>query len=486
MTCSTFEDIMNDFQTIKNASTYKLSEEVLQTKKEIDILSMLYMIAGVQIQQYPDNYPFEITARLLSLFGIKPHITHLITQMDEHSIRYCSLIVPYCQIQPPGSGLIFSMNRHTASVVDMDFTDDQMILISLSNRILVTDMQQVKTVLDINLPILDEPYLNSTTLSETLSIHEEEKVKNKSSSDEKNDQYKQYLFLVNTLHHVYLVSANESIKFQRSSKVGYLIVELLHKKRPLCVMAEINGNYVECWNVVTNQLISRIDFPKSTVKHVLCAQTYSMIVIALQDGTIHFYSITDWTKAVFVHRGTIDAGPHLDLAVIDDVMLIITFHATIPVDFAMISLKQFHGSEQVLSDDQTLKILVAFDPPIGPKPITNIILPDTEAQSDFNKRTNSPLFIAKTNDSVCVVHKCKVKDVSYVPIPGRFDVISTHAKHPNTIYTARGGIIEIYNWKCCPSDNDENQIHHTYQFYTSIDISASPVTFIKSSSDNGK
>jgi len=93
---------MNDCQTFRSNSAYKLPPEILEIKKEIDIFSMLYLIIGAQIQEYPENYPFEVSSRLLSLFGIKPYITNLIKQIDEQSIRYCSLIVAYGQLQPPG------------------------------------------------------------------------------------------------------------------------------------------------------------------------------------------------------------------------------------------------------------------------------------------------------------------------------------------------------------------------------------------------
>jgi hypothetical protein len=366
----------------------------------------------------------------------------------------------------------------------MDFTDDQMVLISLSDRVVVIDMHAATTVLDIKLPTLDEPYLNSTTLSEAVNIYENDEVKNNSSSSDKKD-YKKYLFLVNSLHHIYLVSAHENITFERSSSVGYLTVEILHKKRALCVIAEQKGNSVECWNVVRNQLFDRIDFPKSTIKNVLCVPTYSMIVTVLQDGTMHFHPVTDWTKSLFVHRGSIYAGLHLDLVVVDGDMLITTFDATIPIDFAVIGLKQFHDSEQILSDNQVLKTLIAFDPPIGPKPIKSIILPDKESMNKLDKQSNFPLFISKTNDCLFVVHKCKEKDISYVRINGRFDFVSTHAKNPHTIYTARGGIIELHKWTCCESEDDDKGNSHKYQLYISIDISASPVTSIKASSENG-
>ncbi|CAF2768723.1 unnamed protein product [Rotaria sp. Silwood2] len=474
---------MNDLQKFKESSAYGISQEAKAMKTELEIFAMLYMIVGAQLQEYPENFSFEFSSRLLSLFGTKPLITDLIKQLDEQSIHYCSLIVPYCQLQPPGSGLLYSMNRHTAPVVDFDFTDDQMVAISLSDRIVVIDMHAASTVLDINMPTLDEPYLNSTTLPETYTFDGKNEVKSDWSSNDNNDQYKRYLFLVNSLHHIYLVSAHENIKFERSSKVGYLTVEILDKKRALCIITELNGNNVECWDVVRNRLFDRINFPKSTIKNVLCVQIYSMIIIVLQDGVIHFYSITDWTKSSFVHRGSIQAGLHLDLVVVDEDMLICTFDATIPIDFAVIGLKQFHNTEQILSDNQVLKTLIAFDPPIGPKPIKSIILPDKETMKNHDSQSNFPLFMSKTNDGLFVVHKCNQKDISYVHINGRFDIVSMHAKNPRTVYTARGGIIELHKWACIESE-DTNKNNHKYQLYVSIDISSSPVTSIKASAEN--
>ncbi|CAF3372692.1 unnamed protein product [Rotaria sp. Silwood1] len=486
--CSPFNDIMNDLQAFKNNSTYQISQQAKEIKKEIDIFAMLYLIVGPQLQEYPNNYPFEISSRLLNLFGIKPYITNLIKQFDEQSIRYCSLIVPYCQLQPPGSGLLFSVARHTTSIVDFDFTEDQRVAISLSDRIVVIDMNAASTVLDINLPTLDEPYLNSTTLPEAYNFNENDQTKNGSSSTDDNDQFKKYLFLVNSLHHIYLVSAHENIKFERSSQVGYLNVEVFHKKRGLFVMAEINGNCVECWDVVKNRLFDRINFPSSKIKKVLCVNIYSMIVTVLQDGTIHFHSITDWTKSSLVHRGTIQAGIHLDLVTVDERILIVTFDTTIPIDFAIIDLKQFNKNEQIICDNQIPKTLFAFDPPIGPKPIKSIILPHKESMSG-KKKSNFPLFIAKTTTDAYIIHKCISKDLSYVCINGRFDVVSMHASNPNTIYTARGGILEVYKWACIEGEDDKegnHKIFHKYQLYVSIDISSSPVTTITASSENGQ
>ena len=466
---------MNDLQTLQNTSAYRLEVEVTEIKKEIEIFSSFYLIIGGQLQEYPENFIFEISSRLLSLYGSKPYITKLIKQMDEQNINDCSLIVPYYQIQPPGSGLIYSMNRHISPVIDIDFTDDEDILISLSNRIVVVNMADVKTVLDINLPTLDEPYLNSTTLTELSN----DKIINKTFSDDTKDQYKKYFFLVNSLHHIYFISAHENITFERSSDVGYLTVEVIDKKRALCLIAEKNGNSIECWNLIKNELFHRIDYPNLTVKNVFYHETLSMIIIVLQDATIHVHSINDWNKSLFIYQGSINGGEHLYAVYMDEDMLILTFDSTIPIDFTFIPLEQFHSSDRILTDNEIVKILIAFDPPIESKPIKSLIPFNKTTMSKNDTQLKFPLFIVKTNDSLYVIHKCKEKDISYIRIHGQFDYVTAHMKYPTAIHTARGGTLKLYKWSCPDNDGDQKKQHnHKYHLYFTLDINASMVTSI--------
>ena len=151
-----------------------------------------------------------------------------------------------------------------------------------------------------------------------------------------------------------------------------------------------------------------------------------MISIILYDGTILFYTLND---SKFIHRGTINGGKHLDLVIADKDKLICTFDSTIPIDFAHIDLNPLSETEQVLSDKDIIKTLIAFNPPITPKPIQRIILPD--GKEDSTDKSMKIFFIALTKECLYIVHTCMKKDISYVRIPGQFDVVSTHVNHPN-------------------------------------------------------
>jgi hypothetical protein len=208
-----------------------------------------------------------------------------------------------------------------------------------------------------------------------------------------------------------------------------------------------------------------------------------MISVVLYDGTILFYTLND---SKFIHRGTINGGKHLDLVIADKDKLICTFDATIPIDFVHIDLKPLSETEHVLSDKDIVKTLIAFNPPITPKPIQRIILPDDKEES--NDQSIKIFFIALTKECLCVVHTCKKKDMSYVRIPGQFDVVSTHISRPHYIFTARGGIVDLYKWECIEGEDDKNgkcDIYHRYQLFVTIDISSSPVLAIRPAKDSG-
>ncbi|CAF4198800.1 unnamed protein product, partial [Rotaria sordida] len=74
------------------------------------------------------------------------------------------------------------------------------------------------------------------------------------------------------------------------------------------------------------------------------------------------------------------------------------------------------------------------------------------------------------------------KDISYVRIPGRYNVVTTRAKSPYYIFTARGGIVNIFKWQCIEEEDnrhDKCNIYHKYQLFVSIEISSSPVLTIR-------
>lgn len=457
---------------------------------------MTYLLFGLLLNEYPDNYAFELTSRLLPLYGIKNHITNLIKQCDEQSPRHCALIVPYCQLQPPGSGLIYTMNKHTLPVVDLDFTNNQMAAISLSNKIILINMQTGNTALDIKLPKLNEPYLNSTTLPKMIvrsskktdkDNDDDSDTSDSDSSDDDNaadEKFKGYVFFVNSSHNVYLVSSHGDIKFQQTSTIGFSTVEVISNRRGLCITAEKNSNCVNCWSVGENKLHAKIELsPTASIKTVVHTKLATLLIaVVLHDGTILFYVLDD-TK--FIHRATINAGKHLDIVVADKDRLICSFDATVAIDFSFIDLKPIAAAEKVFSEKDLIIPLVAFNPPIGPKPIQQIVLPENKEESMLSGTIN---FMALTKESLCLVHTCQSEKLSYIPIPGQFDVVAMHAKTEHLIYTSRGGTIYLYKWRCKMEENEkESKVStcHEYQLLVCIDISSSPVLTIKPNGDSG-
>ncbi|UJR16165.1 hypothetical protein I4U23_003075 [Adineta vaga] len=491
--CSSFVDITQDVDTFQNQSNFKSSTEVKEIQKELSYLSPTYLLFGILLNEYPSNYAFELTARLVTLYGSKPYITQLIKQCDEQSPRHCALIVPYCELQPPGNGLLYSMNKHTMPVVDLDFANNQMAAISLSNKIVVINMRNGDTVIDMNLPIIDEPYLDSTTLSNAIMAFNKEKTSKKigydddlKNSDSDDDEYfKKFMFLVNSTHHIYLVSNHGDMKFHQTSSRGYLFVEVIDRVIGLCLFVEEGSNSLECWHIGQNKLFAKLDLKtKSSIKQVLCSNLSSLvIIIALHDGTILFYTFNDST---FNHRATIDAGKHLDAMVICRDQLICTFDAMVPIDFAHIDIEEISKTDVVVTDGKIMKSIVAFNPPITSKPYRKIIVP--ENKKDIIDLSMKLFFMIITKESLYIVHVCKGRDISYLCIPDQCDIASICIEHPHLVYTARRGIINIYKWRCIAEEDDHIDekitMHHVYQLFVAIDISSSSVLTIKPAKDS--
>ena len=489
--CSTFIDIHNEISLFKDISAFKTTQEVIGIQKEIGILSITYMVFGMTLNDYPNNFAFEFTSRLLPMFNVQPNITKLIKECDELSPQHCALIVPYYQLPAPGNGLIYSMNKHTMPVVDLDFSSNQDAAISLSNKIIVINMRNADTALEIKLPVLSEPYLNSTTIQKMSNRDEDV---NEESSDSDNDvaestlneQFKKYVFLVNSQHHVYLISSQGDVRFHRTSSTGFDIVQVIDRRRALCLLVERDSSSIECWNVGQDKLYAKLDFiSQSSIKTVLWTSVDQCLLIAvvLHDGTLLFYMVKN---GEFRHRGTINAGKHLDLVVLYKHQCICSFDASCDIDLAHIDLRLLTQTEDVYTDDRLIKTLIAFDPPIGPKPIERLILPESEKNSEAHSDSLAKIFfVATTKEAMYIVHVCSRKNLSYVRIPGHPDLICIHVDRPLDLYTIQGGIVNLYKWKCLSKTNVQDGHCHGYRLFVSIDISSSAVLAIRVANESG-
>ena len=466
---------------------------------------MVYLLFGLILNEYPDNYAFELTARLLSIYNHKPNFTKLMAQCDEQAIQHCALVVPYGQIQPPGNGLIYCMNKHTMPVVDLDFAHGQAAVVSLSNKLILINMRTGNTALDIRLPKLDEPYLNSTTLTNVINHRraketsdrledvymssDTESIPNSDDEGKETALFRHYGFMVNSRHHAYLISNDGDVRFHRASITGYHTVKILDNRRNLCLLIDESSPSVDCWDLSRNTLYCQLDLSTyAPIKTVLLTRLFgtTLIILVLVDGIILFYKIV---KAKFQHCGIINGGQHLDVVIVDRNKLICTFDSTIPIDFAHVDLNPCCESERVITDLDIVKTLVALDPPIGPKPIERLLLPDMKGESGADVDLWKIFFVAVTKESLYVVHTCSRVHLSYVRIPGHHDIVTLHIDDREYIYTAQGGIINVYKWKCSEGiDNDEGErpFEHTVQLFVSIDISSSPVLTIKPSAQAGR
>jgi hypothetical protein len=470
-----------------------LPTRIQEIGQEFEIFPITYLLFGLLLNEYPDNYSFELVSRLLPLYNIKPYLTRLLKQCDELGPHDCALIVPYHEMQAPANGLLYSLDRHTMPVQVLQFTNSQSTIISLSNKIIVINLRNGNVALDIKLPELNESYLQVRTLFDMSSGSQRDDetddydslVDLEYNDSFKDDDFQRYNFLVNSIHHIYLVSSHNEIKFHRSSTKGYLIVEMMNYQHRLCLLVEHESSTIDLWNIERNQLQFQIDLSSaSSIRQVLSSKfnCLTMIIVVLHDGTMLFYTIN---LKSYSHRATIHAGQHLHRVSIDRSQCICTFDSSIAIDLAYIDLYSLCQTSETLTDKDIVKTLVSFDPPISPKPIERIIFPDRDHnQSDNNDRSMKFFFIAVTKQASYIVHICQRSHLSYVRIPGYFDIIMAAFQQPRYIFTSQCGRLEIYRWQCIATTNETHA--HRYVLSISLDISSSPILSIKPKQDAGE
>ena len=457
------------------SSTYRLSSESEEIRREMKITNLIFLIVGILLEEHPENYIFEFSARILNLYGIKQHFTRLLKEFDEKGIHHWGLVVPYTQFSPPGCGLIFSMRYHTASVVEIDYIEEQQITISLSNRIVVFDMGELKIYLNIGLPSIEEPYLNSTTIADISG--------DKSNGDDAG-RFKKFSFLVNSEHHVYFVSAQGKVSFERTSKKGFAIVDMFDMNRGLCIIAENGGHTIDCWDLRNNCLFDQIKFPTSSapIQSIQCIRYCHMIITKLADGSLHCHSMKDSNTPKLIHCAALKGSIHLDFMIVIGQLLICTLNLNGTINLVFIDHQSLSRGEQLLGDQDVLKAMITFDPPIHSESLERIILPNDISTESTPKPFSDFVFILKTNSSLYWIHACRNRTISYVVIQGQYDIVHLHPVNKKYIYATRGGIIDIYKVGCFGSeaenDTEKFRCFHKYQLFVSIDTASSGVNSI--------
>ncbi len=98
--------------------------------------SLVYLQCIFSMKDHPESAGIQICSRLLIFYGELKYITSFVDQVDKSFSS--SLIVPYQFLNPPGSDVVFSLEKHFSSIITAAIGgDDDNVVFTLSNDKLV-------------------------------------------------------------------------------------------------------------------------------------------------------------------------------------------------------------------------------------------------------------------------------------------------------------------------------------------------------------
>ena len=155
--CINHEDIMGNLQRIGESSSYSLNEDARQAFEEIKLFKLIFLQCVFVIKDHPDSTSLQLTSRSLVFYGHFNYFTRLIDQSDANSSISCALIAPYQFMPPPGSDLIFTLEKHFKPIVctSIGGSNDSYVF-TLSDKVVAFNMSNLTDLANFKLEYTDK------------------------------------------------------------------------------------------------------------------------------------------------------------------------------------------------------------------------------------------------------------------------------------------------------------------------------------------
>lgn len=154
--CESINEIINDLEAIvDNEYAFVNDNKNRSLLLQLKYLSKCLKLCGWSINENPDSLAYELTSRLLNLYGSFEYITSFIDQCDI-SVSNCSLVCPYLQNQMPGGYLINSMAKQTEKIIEIFALGNLYMVVSERKISLILSGQFSNFLFDVNIPKINE------------------------------------------------------------------------------------------------------------------------------------------------------------------------------------------------------------------------------------------------------------------------------------------------------------------------------------------
>lgn len=139
-----FFEIMDNLKKITEGSSYNATNEANSCRAETKLLNLINLQCGLSMKDYPDSAVDQILNRSINLRGQCPHLIKLINDYDKAKSQLNSLVLPYQQLNPPGSDVIFTLDKHTTPLTCVSIGgDNDGFLFTLSNKLHLLSMSEI-------------------------------------------------------------------------------------------------------------------------------------------------------------------------------------------------------------------------------------------------------------------------------------------------------------------------------------------------------
>jgi hypothetical protein len=143
-----FQEINDLISTMKQGSSYNLSEEAKACVTDLSLLSIIVLQCGDSMCNEPKSAILQILMRSLNMYGISKNFTKLIDEYDEEMSRLKhGFVLPCQQMESPGTDLIFQLDKHVTPITHSAIgCDNDSMVFTLSNKLHLLNMETIRGV----------------------------------------------------------------------------------------------------------------------------------------------------------------------------------------------------------------------------------------------------------------------------------------------------------------------------------------------------
>ena len=265
--------ILFDLQSI-NAHTRDIRNvETKQAALQLQLFSLVFLVSMQSLKRYPESFAIILTSRMLMFYKCFKYFQKFIDESDLLSpFETSSLISCYQYLQPPGGGLLLTLDTHKTEIKTTIL--DRQFLITCSDSINLFYLERLQTIGESKYPIIYDKNIKEIETVTVTRVFFITTINNKNPNiiiDEIDGGY-----IIMTKSTIMCIKFDTKVYFSKQFTDSELTTIFVIPDRYILAQFE-NRNYFEIYDLFTGEFVSKQSFD-STVKFLICSlnNTYTI------------------------------------------------------------------------------------------------------------------------------------------------------------------------------------------------------------------